>query len=307
MNLRQRGAIVTVAVILGCVAAGGAWAQGDANPAATSPAAASESEKDAGPATGAPGAANTAASAATPPDNGKTETAEEPPSADPEVDRILRLAEEAGKKIDRLASDFDYDEYETLLDDRQFYEGRIVYRKPNRIFMEFTAGSKQSLRFDGRVFVDDRPQQRVRHIYVIRKPTEPEVEDLDIDKVPFPLPFGQKRDKVLRSFDVKHGGKEALGPWAGTSKRAKAADKTECEKLTLIPKPQSTLARDYQRMEFWVNPSSGLPAQVRMIDKSDRILTVRFSNLVTEEKIDAPDRMFEEQPLPGGWDRFVHE
>ncbi|MBN2582873.1 MAG: outer membrane lipoprotein carrier protein LolA [Planctomycetes bacterium] len=237
----------------------------------------------------------------------KIATPEEPPAPDPDVDRILRLTEAAGDKVEKLAANFDYDEYETLLDDREFYEGRIVYRKPNRVFMEFTKGSKQSFRFDGRVFVDDRPDQKVRHIYPLRKPTEPEVEDLDVDKVPFPLPFGQKRDKVLRNFEVKYGGKQPLGPWAGTSKKAKATDTKECEKLTLIPKPHGPLARDYQRMEFWIDPESGLPAQVRMIDKSDRILTVRFSDLETNDKVDAPDRIFEEQPLPGGWDRFLHE
>jgi len=304
MNLRLTGTIATACVILGAASVA-VWAQAATDGPAATPAPAVTTPKETPPAVTSP--ANDTPVQPMPPDDGKATGAEEPPAADPNVDRILRLAEEAGKKIDRLAADFDYDEYETLLDDRQFYEGRIIYRKPNRIFMEFTSGSKQSFRFDGRLFVDDRPQQRVRHIYVMRKPAEPEMEDLDIDKVPFPLPFGQKRDKVLRTFDVTYVGKEVLGPWAGPSRRAKAPDKTECEKMTLIPKPHSPMAKDYQRMEFWVNGESGLPAQVRMIDKSDRILTVRFSNLETGEKIDAPDRIFEEQPLPSGWDRFMHE
>jgi len=302
MNLRLAAVIVMAGAIVGSAVAARAQADKEETAVTPPPAATATNEAQPPAATTAP-----AATPATEPGKEQPPDAEPATPADPNVDRILRLAEEAGKKIDRLAADFDYDEYETLLDDRQFYEGRIIYRKPNRIFMEFTSGSKQSFRFDGRLFVDDRPQQRVRHIYVMRKPAEPEMEDLDIDKVPFPLPFGQQRDKVLRTFDVTYVGKEVRGPWAGPSRRAKATDKTECEKMTLIPKPHSPMAKDYQRMEFWVNGESGLPAQVRMIDKSDRILTVRFSNLETGEKIDAPDRIFEEQPLPSGWDRFMHE
>jgi len=238
-----------------------------------------------------------------------SEKPKETPKVDPDVDRILKLEEAAGARIGRLRARFDYDENNTLLEDREWREGRITYKKPNRILIEFTDGGKETFRFDGRTFTDDRPQQKVRHIYPIRKPGEPEVEDLDIGKVPFPLPFGQKRDKVLKNFEATYGGKKKLGPWQRPGRKAKDTDEDQAEydHLILTPKPKSTLAREYKQMEFWVDPNSGLPKQIRMLDKSERILTVRFGDQETNEKVTAPDRIFEEGPLPPKWDRFVHE
>ena len=79
------------------------------------------------------------------------------------------------------------------------------------------------------------------------------------------------------------------------------------EHLVLTPKPRSSLARDYKRMEFWIDPNSGLPKQIRMLDNSERILTVRFYDQETNDKVTAPDKLFEEGPLPRKWDRFVEK
>ena len=168
--------------------------------------------------------------AKTEPEKPKIDNAEKPketPKIDPDVDRILKLEEAAGARIGKLRVRFDYDENNTLLEDREWREGRITYKKPNRILIEFTDGGKESFRFDGRIFVDDRPQQKVRHVYPMRKPGEPAVEDLDIGNVPFPLPFGQKRDKVLKNFEATYGGKKTLGPWQRPGRKNEVEDKTE--------------------------------------------------------------------------------
>jgi len=229
----------------------------------------------------------------------------ETPAIDPDVERILKLEEAAGARIGKLRVRFEYDENNTLLEDREWREGHITYKKPNRILIEFTDGGKESFRFDGRIFIDDRPQQKVRHIYPIRKPSEPAVDDLDIGNVPFPLPFGQKRDKVLKNFEVTYGGKKTLSPWQRPGRKSEVKDKTEYEHLILTPKPRNSLARDYKQMEFWIDPNSGLPKQIRMLDNSERILTVRFYDQQTNDKVAAPDKLFEEGPLPRNWDRFV--
>jgi outer membrane lipoprotein-sorting protein len=223
------------------------------------------------------------------------------------LDVVLRRVEKAGDEVQRIECDFDYDYNQQLIGDHEWRTGKLQYHKPNRFRIEFTDGGKEAFRFDGRVYVEDRPTKKQRYVYQLRNQADPEITDLDIDKVPFPLPFGQKRDKVLRTFDVKYGGPKKLEPWsapAGKSVTTAKPDEKEYDYLDLKPKAHTSIGRDYRRIEMWIDRETGLPRQIRMEDKSDRILTVRFGEVRRNAQVNfADNKMFEEGPLPEKWER----
>jgi outer membrane lipoprotein-sorting protein len=228
------------------------------------------------------------------------------PVVDADLDRVLRRVEKAGDEVQRIECDFDYDYNEQLIDEHTWRTGKLQYLKPNRFRIEFTDGGKEAFRFDGRVYVEDRPARKERYVYRLRNSADPAITDLDIDKVPFPLPFGQKRDKVLKTFDVKYGGPRKLEPWsapAGKSVTTAKPDVKEYDYLDLKPRPHTSIGRDYTRIEMWIDQATGLPRQIRMEDKSERILTVRFGEARRNDQVTFDEKMFEEGPLPEKWAR----
>ena len=230
---------------------------------------------------------------------------------DPDVDRVLRLAEEAGKKIAKLDTRFDYEFRQTLIDENEWRLGRMIYRKPSDIRIEFTDGKKEVFRFNGRVYVEDRPGQRQRYVHIFRKPHQKPISILDVEELPFPHPFGQKRDTLLKDFEIRYKGKVELEPWArpGVKADADAPDNPKkYEHLELLPKPKSRAAKEYVRIDYWLDPDNGLFRQVRTEDKSERILTVRFRDIKINDKVKTDERLFEEGSLPDKtWERVEND
>jgi len=262
---------------------------------------------DADPPEGTPaGPAGDVPAAESPATDGTDET-----TIDPDVDRVLRLAEEAGKKITKLDARFDYEFRQTLIDENEWRLGRMIYKNPSDIRIEFTDGKKEVFRFDGRVYVEDRPGQRQRYVHIFRKPDQDPISILDVEELPFPHPFGQKRDTLLKDFEVRYKGKAALEPWKRPRTKADAtpADKAKTyEHLELRPKPKSRAAKEYVRIDYWLDPDDGLLRQVRTEDKSERVLTVRFRDVKTGDKVKADDRLFAEGRLPDDtWERVVND
>lgn len=231
---------------------------------------------------------------------------------DPDVDRLLAKAEKAGEETKWLETDFDSDYNQTLVGDEEWRTGRMVYKKPSCVYIEYTDGSKDKFRFDGRVYVEDRPAPKrggQRYVHIFRKPGAPPIPVLDIDELPFPHPFGQKRERLLADYTVQYKGKEKLGPWKRPPEKGETQpaaqqppDEKEYEHLVLTPKKKSEKAREYKGVEYWLDGDTGLVRQLRTEDHSERILTVRFKNLKTNEAVKADDRLFEKGPLPSGWE-----
>jgi hypothetical protein len=71
----------------------------------------------------------------------------------------------------------------------------------------------------------------------------------DIEKTPFPLPFGQKKDKILKTFDVS-----ILGPGE--------KDPPNTDHLMLVPKPGSRVFKKYDRIDMYVDREVHLPRRI---------------------------------------------
>lgn len=229
-----------------------------------------------------------------------------PAVAESEVDRVLKLAEKAGETTLLFKADFEYHMNETLIEENEWRTGRMAYRKPSEVAIEYTdRAQNESFRFDGRVFIEDRPKQKQRYIHILRKPQDPMVNILDVEQMPFPQPFGGKREMLLQNYTVTHQGTEVLGNWTRPKMSPAEAKppETKFEHLELIPKPGSDAAKNYTKVEFWIDPADGLVRQVRSEDKTERIMTMRFKNVKINEQVGkVDDKTFEIGKLPSGWE-----
>lgn len=117
-----------------------------------------------------------------------------------------------------------------------------------------------------------------------------EFDLFDLEKAPFPLPFGQKRETILRNFDV------ALVPPA-------PGDPANTDHLICIPKADSRLYRKYERLDLFVHRDIRLPSRI-VVTKNDglEINTADFPDL-SEKSINAgvKSKDFEK---PAAWKKF---
>ncbi len=155
-------------------------------------------------------------------------------------------------------------------------DGRILFliADPNPRFLihfektrvDETIGKREWYLFDGYwLFQALERTRQVTHQEIARQGEK--VDLFDIETAPFPLPFGQKKEKILRHFDVK------IIPPAKT-------DPTETDHLVCVPKPGSRLERKYDKLEFFVRKGLNLPVRVVATRNSGlEVITADFPDL----------------------------
>lgn len=105
--------------------------------------------------------------------------------------------------------------------------------------------------FDGRWYVELQGRTKTVTRREIRS-EEDKSNPYKIGEGVFPLPFGQKKEDILREFEVR---------------RVEPAqdDPPACDHLVLIPRETTQSARNYRQLSFWVSregPHAGLPVKV---------------------------------------------
>ncbi len=116
----------------------------------------------------------------------------------------------------------------------------------------------------------------------------------DLDTAPFPMPFGQKRDEILKHFEVR------LVP-------PKPADPENTDHLVCTPREGSPLARRYERLEFFVLKDLHLPRRIISIENGGyRAVEANFPDLSAESlQIKLTPKDFEEPAVWKNYNRTV--
>ena len=213
-----------------------------------------------------------------------------PPAAD--VVEVLDRMDAAGKKFKTVCATFDYELNQTLYEDIQKRKGKLAYRTPNLLRFEFTDRPRETFVFDGRVLYHKKDPTKQLIIWELRLPDEPAVESFEIGKIPFPLPFGQKKAAVLKHFNVTRSAAE------------EAKDKAKRQVLALVPKKGTDLAKDYTRILLWIDAKQSLPTRARLHDTSENITTVDFHHVETNKHLNADQ--FTRPKVPDDWEVVMH-
>ncbi|MEE9295622.1 MAG: hypothetical protein V3W34_11765, partial [Phycisphaerae bacterium] len=140
----------------------------------------------------------------------------------PTAETILEQVEARGTKIQDLRCTVIFTEEDLITEDVTRREGEIRFKRkePNPVFMiSFdkliqdgeVIRKKSWYLFDGRYFYEALERSKS----IIKRDVAPPGTVIDlfsIDKAPFPSPFGQKKDDILRHFDARLGPVNGKGP-----------------------------------------------------------------------------------------------
>ena len=136
----------------------------------------------------------------------------------------------------------------------------------NKTEADGVLGKQEWYLFDGRWLYE--VLERIRQVTKreIARPGE-KVDLFDLENAPFPLPFGQNKEAILRNFDVT-----LVSPADG--------DPSNTDHLICVPKAESRLHRKYEKLEFFVLKDVHLPSRV-VVTKGDglEISTADFPDL----------------------------
>jgi hypothetical protein len=194
-----------------------------------------------------------------------------------EIAAILERLEARGQGIRDLACDVELTTVDELAADEFTKFGEIRYQQgqPNPKFMVHFTKKHQNGRvdrgqewyvFDGSVFweVKERTKNRIRHEVIAQGQ---KVDFFDIEESPFPMPFGQKKDQILANFDV-------------TLVTGNDGESSDVDHLLCVPKPQSRLAREHSKLEFFISRKLNLPVKIISVDpRGNQTTTVKFTDL----------------------------
>ncbi|MBM4018473.1 MAG: outer membrane lipoprotein carrier protein LolA [Planctomycetes bacterium] len=224
----------------------------------------------------------------------------EPPAAPPkaaeappaEAAEVLDRMDAAGKDLRTVRARFDYELNQTLYEDVQKRKGDLAYLAPNLLRFEFTDRPQETFVFDGRVLYHRKDATKQLVVWELRLPEEAPVESLELGRTPFPLPFGQKKEQVLKFFT------------AGRDAKEEAADKDKRAVLALVPKKDTELAKDYKRILMWVDAKTWLPTRARLYDNSENVTTVDFHHVEINKDVDA--KLFTRPSVPQDWEIVTH-
>jgi outer membrane lipoprotein-sorting protein len=218
--------------------------------------------------------------------------AEAPAPTAPDVVEVLDKMDAAGKDFKAVRSKFDYELNQTLYEDITKRKGDLAYVAPNLLRFEFTDRPQETFVFDGRILYHKKDATKQLIIWELRLPSEPQVESLELGKTPFPLPFGQKKEQVLKFFT------------AARDAREEAADKDKRAVLALTPKKGTELAKDYKKVLLWIDAKTWIPTRARLFDNSDNVTTVDFRNIEINKDVDT--KSFTRPSVPQEWEIVTH-
>ena len=236
----------------------------------------------------------------------KTTTATGPaPRADPATLAILRRLEGAAEKYPRITAKLDYLVEMLQAGDTERRRGKVYFqaasgKRPAKFRVHFDTLQQSGgprIRnvvdyvFDGAWLTVRKERIRQQTHYQVAPPGK-HVDPLKLGKGPFPVPFGQKAEEVLRHFDAR-------------TRPPQKADPPGTDYLKLVARPGRRRELTLRWIEMWVSRRTGLPVKIVTEDRSQNRSTVLFEKIQTPEKF--PPGTFALPTPPRGWEVRVEK
>ena len=225
------------------------------------------------------------------------EIEQEPDPVEALLDRLERSAED----LRDFQANIRYDIWDAVTEGLQIRGGELIYQvdpadKSKRFAINFNSlvidqtrwdESVQYIFADGWVVeVDHKKKQFIKRQIVA--PGE-EFDPLKLGEGPFPLPIGQPKNEVLARFDVKLLD-EPSDPFL-----AERLTTRDVEGIVLFPKPNTSEAEKFQRVEIFYDRATMLPVGINAVaagaidpddPNSSNRKTVLLTNLKRNQGVD---------------------
>ena len=220
--------------------------------------------------------------------------------ASPEIDVILTRLEKKGDEIKDLRCQLRYRVDDKINLDELTKYGVILFKRgrPHDVFLihfhklvqdDIPTKKKEWYLFKNRWLWEAKE----RSATIIKREVVAKGEKVDLfdlETAPFPVPFGQKKDNILKNFDV------TLAPPA-------EGDPEDTDHLICTPKPGTEIARDYSKLEFHVSRKTNLPVRIVATEVSDKKVIRVTTAVFTKVEIDSglTDKDF---AAPAEWKKY---
>lgn len=215
------------------------------------------------------------------------------------VDRILTALQKRSDGLKDIRCDVVFTDEDKVNLTKNIKEGRIalMVAKPNAHFLvhfdktklDGVRGKQEWYLFDGIWFYQaiERLEQVTRQLIA---GSGQSIDLFDIEKAPFPMPFGQKKENILKNFEVRLA--EPTG-----------SDPPETDHLICNPKPKSRLARRYDQLDLYVHRQLSLPTRI-IVTKNNgmEVSTAEFPGLSEDSLNTGVDRKDFEKP--SAWKKY---
>ncbi|MEK6675937.1 MAG: hypothetical protein AABZ47_09825 [Planctomycetota bacterium] len=222
------------------------------------------------------------------------------PDSPAKIDEILEKLERRGADVRDIRCHVRLVEDDQINLAKRFKQGQILFQitTPNpqfkihfdKIESDGILGKQEWYLFDGQWL-----HQGLERIKQVTKqemvPAGEKVDLFDLEKAPFPLPFGQKKETILRNFNV-------------TLAVGSSGDPADTDHLICIPKPGSKMDRVYDKLEFFVHRELHLPTRI-VVTKAEgfQIDTADFPDLTAKSiNVGVSARDFEK---PAAWKDYT--
>ena len=236
---------------------------------------------------------------------GTTRPASQPAEPlDPAIEKILDRLEKL--EVKDIETPIVFIKRDPVFDDEQKYEGQLRFKKgkDNPVFLvifdKYTnegivRRDKEWHAFDGRWYSEAREKTKS----IVRREVVRAGEKLNVFELgegPFPLPFGQKKQQIVKHFTIK-------------LVASKKGDPPNTDHLVCTPKPRTELARKFKKVHFYVDKKLDLPTRVLTIAEGDEQETqvdfdpdkIRLNKGIADSKLTLPklkDYKERTEPLP---------
>ena len=224
----------------------------------------------------------------------------------PAVEKLLAKVEKRGESLKSFQAAMLYEQNQPLTDTLTVRTGDMYYQadeKTVRFRIQFADYLQVDLEEEKRpkpvMFNEDfsfdgiwvtRRNERTKSIQrrQVAK-TARNKEDFRLGKGPFPLPFALKRSDIVKEFEI-----QLMKP--------DPKDKTfkDADHLFLKPKPKSSFAEKYVKLELWLSQKDTVPVRMRYEVDNAETTTVTWSKIQIDKTISA--KIFTLKPGGADWD-----
>lgn len=226
----------------------------------------------------------------------------QPADLSSQVREILDRLQASGDKYTTLTADVNYVVEMRMTGETETRTGWVAFQKstektPDMFRIHFDTlkldqGKKTASQldyiFDGEWLTIAKHNIKSMTRMQVAQPGQ-KVEALRIGKGPFPVPFGQKTDDMIKCLQI-------------TTRAPETDDPANTDYLKLIPRKDYEDQLNFKKMEMWIDRATDLPIKVVVRDKNKNVTTADFSNIKTQAKIDTSLFAMEK---PAGWDLTV--
>ena len=238
------------------------------------------------------------------------------------ADDLLSALESADTGFKSLQSDLQKTKTRSELEGGGdlIYTGRVMFQsdppstpgaKPSRRFqVDFTSITSDGVKraeqstfiFDGQWFVERQPDvKQIRKRRIV--PPGETIDPLAIGEGPFPIPIGQKRERILQRFTAELRPVSDF-PDAERLGGVLPPNLKDTYQLKLVPRPGAAESKQFQEVRIWYRTSDLLPRIARTVDRDDAINVFNLTNIKLNEPL--PKGTFD-VTVPSGWDAQVDE